>query len=222
MNISTIIAKALGIILLLVWLVFIPVGRVCFRQMRGLLFWEPTDNLNEKLKLWLEQAGHFQKIPVSIMHKAIIRACFSLSAGRDYIRQMGAPRCDQLDNFLGRVMYSMYIITFRWYILPFIVAVGLILSGSLWVILVLPIAWILSVPPFFSFFMYLLVIVSGWVYGGLIFSYFSSTSKLWYYTSRAMGVVFMFIACTIIMAILGLQKLCRTVKASERLRVDSE
>jgi len=186
MNISTIIAKALGIILLLVWLVFIPAGRVCFRQWRSLSLWEPTGNLNKKLKMWLEQASNFQKITVSIIHKAIIREWASLSAGRDdYLR-------------------SMHIITFRWHVLPFIVGVGLILSGSLWLILILPAAWILSFVPFFPYFivMYLLVIVSGWIYGGLIFSYFSFTSKLWYYASRAMGVLFMFIACTIIVAIL--------------------
>jgi len=126
--------------------------------------------------------------------------------------------------YFGRLRGLMYATVFQWHILPFIVGVGLILSGSLWLVLILPAAWILSFAPFFPYFivMYLLVIVSGWVYGGLIFSYFSSTSKLWYYASRAMGVLFMFISCTIIMAILGLQKLCRTMKATQRLRVDSE
>lgn len=214
MNISTIIAKALGIILLLLWLVFIPAGRICFRQMRAMLFWEPADNLNEKLKLWLEQTGNFQKITVSIIHKAIIRAWASLSAGRDYIRQMGGPRCDQLDNFHNRIMYSMYIITFRWHILPFIVGVGLILSGSLWLILVLPVAWILSVAPFFSIVMFLLVIVSGWVYGGLVYNRFYSGSGLWYYVSSGVGVLCMFLFCYVILAVTGNRKLYEIAQKS--------
>lgn len=177
MNITTIVANVLGVILLLLWLVFIPAGRICFRQMRDLLFGEPTDNLNEKLELWLEQAGEFQKIAVSIIHKKIIRTFASLSTGRDYLYQeVGTERCES-DNDHNRIMNAMNIIIFRWCILPFIVGVGLILSGNLWLILVLPIAWILSFAVFFPFATveFLLVIVSGWVYGGLILSYFSST-----------------------------------------------
>jgi hypothetical protein len=216
MSISTIIAKALGIILLLVWLVFLPAGRVCFRQLRGLL-WEPTDNLDEKLKLWLEKAGNFQKLTVPIIYRSIIRTWDALSAGRDgLLKEVGQAKDEQIDNFNNRVSYSMYIITFRWHILPFIVGVGLILSGNLWLVLLLPIAWILSIAPFFPFFivMWLLVIVSGWIYGGLLFSYFDSTSKLWYWASCAIGVLFMFLACTIIMAIMGLQKVRWTMKAN--------
>jgi len=202
MNLSTIIAKVLGAILLLLWLVFIPAGRICLRQMGNLLFWEPTNNLNEKLKLWLEQTGNFQKITVSIIHKAIIRTWASLSAGRDSLYQEGMTRCE-VDNFQNRIMYAMNIIIFRWHILPFIVGVGLILSGSLWPLLVLPIAWILSIMPFFPFSTVglLIAIVSGWIYGGLIFSYFSSTSNLWYYISRIMGVSFMFLVWLIIFVI---------------------
>lgn len=226
MNISTNIAKALGIILLLVWLVFIPAGRVCLRQWRELLFSEPTDDitLNEKLKLWLEQAGHFQKITVSIIHKEIMRTWAGLSAGRDGLYKNGFPRCEQGGNFLDRTMHSIYMVIFRWHILPFIVGVGLILSGNLWLILLLPIAWILSCMPFFPFFivMYLLIIVTGWIYGGLIFSYFSSTSKLWYYASCALGVVFTFIAYIIIMFMLGVHKLNRAMKADKQLGADSE
>jgi len=224
MNISTIIAKALGVILLLVWLVFLPAGRVCLRVWQGLLFWEPTDNLNEKLKLWLEQAGNFQKITVPIIGRAIIRTWAGLSAGRDGLYKNGFPRCEEGDNFLDRTMYSIYMVMFRWHILPFIVGVGLILSGNLWLILLLPIAWILSCVPFFPYVivMYLLVIVTGWIYGGLAFSYFSSTSKLWYWACRAMGSLFMVIAYIIIMTIIGLPKVYRAMKADEQLRVDSE
>ncbi|MBW8039265.1 MAG: hypothetical protein FVQ85_04630 [Planctomycetes bacterium] len=214
MNISAIIAKALGIILLLLWLFFLPAGRVCLRQMRGLLLWEPTDNLNEKLKLWLEKAGDFQKITVSIMHKTIIRKWDALSAGRDYIRQMGAPRCDKLDNFHNQIVYAMYTIIFRWHILPFIIGVGLILSGSLWLILVLAVAWILSVPPFFFIVEFLLVIVSGWVYGGLVYNRFYSGSGLWYYVSSGVGVLCMFLFCYVILAVTGTRKLYENAQKS--------
>lgn len=130
MDISTLIAKALGIILLLLWLIFIPVGRYWFHRMRGL----------------------------------------------------------------------MYATVFQWHVLPFIVGLGLIFSGNLMVILVLPIAWILST--FFpKFFMFVFPLITGWFNGGLVYSYFYTDSKLWYYASSAMGVLFMFIVCTIITAI---------------------
>jgi hypothetical protein len=197
MNISVIIAKALGVILLLVWLVFLPAGRICLRQMIDLLFWEPRDNLHEKFEMWLEQAGSFQKITVSIIYKVIIKTFCSISAGSD-----------RADYFKNRIIYSMYMTILRWYILPFIVGIGLILSGSLWMILVLPVAWILSTVPFFPFFIVTgLIVIIGWIYGGLIFSYFSSTSKFWHYISCAMGVVFLVISCIIIEVILGIRKL---------------
>jgi len=126
------IAKLLGYILLLLWLVFIPVGRCCFRRMRGL----------------------------------------------------------------------MYATVFQWHILPFIVGVGLIGSGNLLVILVLPVAWILSI--FFpNFFMFVFPLVTGWVNGGLVYSRFYPNSKLWYYVSCAIGVLVMFLLCTIVTAIVA-------------------
>jgi hypothetical protein len=130
MNISSIIAKVLGVILLLFWLVFIPVGRYWFRRMRGL----------------------------------------------------------------------MYATVFQWHILPFIVGVGLIASGKILVILVLPVAWILSI--FFpTFFMFVFPLVTGWVNGGLVYSRFYSDSKLLYYLSSGIGVLCMFLLCTIVTAI---------------------
>ena len=101
MSVFTITAKALGFILLLAWLVYIPVGRYWFSRRGGLV----------------------------------------------------------------------YATVFQWHILPFIVGIGLIISGSLWVILVLPVAWILSI--FFpNFFMFVFPLVTGWVHGGLIYSRF--------------------------------------------------
>ena len=134
MSIYTIIAKVLGILLLLLWLVFILVGRYWFRRMRGL----------------------------------------------------------------------MYATVFQWHILPFIVGVGLIASGKLLVILVLPVAWILSIffPKFFTF---VFPLVTGWVNGGLVYSYFYSDSKVWYFVSSGIGVLCMFLLCTIVTAIVCAQ-----------------
>ena len=130
MSVFIIIAKVLGIILLLAWLVYIPVGRYWFHRRRSL----------------------------------------------------------------------MYATVFQWHILPFIVGIGLIISGSLWVILVLPVAWILSM--FFpNFFMFVFPLVTGWVYGGLMYSRFFSGSKLWYYLSSCIGALCMFLICTIVTAI---------------------
>lgn len=94
----------------------------------------------------------------------------------------------------------MYATVFQWHILPFIVGVGLIASGKLLVILVLPVAWILSI--FFpKFFMFVFPLVTGWVNGGLVYSCFYSDSKLWYYASSGIGVLCMFLLCTIVTAI---------------------
>ena len=94
----------------------------------------------------------------------------------------------------------MYATVFQWHILPFIVGVGLIASGNLLVILVLPVAWILSI--FFpNFFMFVFPLVTGWVNGGLVYSCFYPNSKLWYYVSCGVGVLVMFLLCTIVTAI---------------------
>jgi hypothetical protein len=77
---------------------------------------------------------------------------------------------------------------------------GLIISGRLWVILVLPAAWILSM--FFpNFFMFIFPLITGWVNGGLVYEYFSSASGFWYYASCALGTLFMFLLCTVVIAI---------------------
>ena len=130
MNVDNLIAKVLGAILLLFWLVFILVGRYWFHRMRGL----------------------------------------------------------------------MYATVFQWHILPFIVGIGLIASGNLLVILVFPVAWILSI--FFPrFFMFVFPLITGWVNGGLVYSCLYANSKLWYYLSSAIGVLAMFLVCTIVTAI---------------------
>lgn len=132
MSIFTIIAKVLGVILLIAWLIHIPVGRYWFRR-RGDL---------------------------------------------------------------------MYATVFQWHILPFIIGTGLIISGSLWVILAMPVAWILSI--FFpNFFMFVFPLITGWVYGGLVYTFFNSGSKLWYYVSCGVGTLATFLVCTIVTAIVA-------------------
>ena len=96
----------------------------------------------------------------------------------------------------------MYATVFQWHILPFIVGTGLIISGSLWVILALPVAWILSI--FFPiFFMFVFPLITGWVHGGLVYSRFYSGSKLWYYVSCGVGTLAMFLVCIIVTAIVA-------------------
>lgn len=132
MSIFTIIAKVLGVILLIAWLIHIPVGRYWFRRRGGL----------------------------------------------------------------------MYATVFQWHILPFIIGIGLIISGSLWVILAMPVAWILSI--FFpNFFMFVFPLIIGWIYGGLVHPFFNSGSKLCYYVSCGVGTLAMFLVCTIVTAIVA-------------------
>ena len=108
---------------------------------------------------------------------------------------------------LGRYWFQrkgglMYATVFQWHILPFIVGTGLFISGSLWVILTLPVVWVLSIF-FHNFFMFIFPLIIGWVYGGLVYTYFYSRSKLWYYVSSGIGVLCMFIICTIVAAIVA-------------------
>ena len=194
MNITTIVAKGLGAILLLLSLVFIPAGRICLRQ------------FSEKLEFWLERTlEEVQKqMAGSIIHREIFRTFRGLSISRDSLYQnLGTERCES-DIFQSRIIDAIRITIFRWCNIPFIVGGGLILSGSLWWILLLPIAWIVTFSPFcqVNIYAFLMAAVSGWLYGGLIFSYLPSTSKLWYGASHAMGVVFMFTALLVIEIIL--------------------
>ncbi|MGD2095745.1 MAG: hypothetical protein PVH77_12130, partial [Phycisphaerales bacterium] len=167
MSITTIVAKILGSILLLLSLFFIAAGRICFRQ------------FSENLEFWLERTlEEVQKrMAGSIIHREIFRTFRGLSISRDYIYQnLEMESCEEFDNFHSRITDAIRITTYRWCILPFIVGGGLILSGSLWWILVLPIAWIVTFDKFCRFAVHVLLLV-GWLYGGLIFSYSPSTSK---------------------------------------------
>ena len=129
MDVLTVVSRALGGLLLLAWLVFIPIGRYYFVRLRGL----------------------------------------------------------------------MYATVFQWHILPFIVGMGLVISGNLWVILTLPVAWILSI--FFpNFFVFIFPLPVGWVYGNVLFSYLFPNSTVWYYAGGIIGIISMFILCTIVVA----------------------
>ena len=207
MNIITIIAKITGAALLLLSVSFLLSGRIWLKRITYLfnpkLSWETFENIDEILVNWFEQPTVFKypptsqlsKIAVFIIHKAIIRTFNAISISRDYFWQNVKQRLE-FDNFHNRIMDAMRITIFRCCILPFIVGVGLILSGSLWWTLILPLAWIPTFQPFFqaNTFSLIIVILSGWIYGGLTFSYFSTNQKLWYGTGNAMGVVVMFIA----------------------------
>jgi len=131
-SVFAIIARVLGVILLLAWLVYIPVGRHWFRRSGGL----------------------------------------------------------------------MYATIFQWHILPFIIGTGLLASGNSLVILALPVAWILSI--FFpNFFMFVFPLVTGWINGGLVCSYFYQDPKLLYYVYSAVGTLVTFLVCTVITAIVA-------------------
>ena len=102
-------------------------------------------------------------------------------------------------HYFIRLRGLMYATVFQWHILPFIVGMGLVISGNLWVILALPIGWILS--RFFpNFFMFVFPLGVGWVYGNVFFSYLYPNSKVWYYAGGIIGIISMFILCTIVVA----------------------
>ena len=129
MDVLPVVSRVLGSLLLVVWLVFIPMGRYYFVRLRGL----------------------------------------------------------------------MYATVFQWHILPFIVGMGLVISGSLWVILALPTVWILSI--FFpNFFMFVFPLVIGWCYGNTLSLYLYPNSKVWHYAGGGIGVISMFIFCSVIVA----------------------
>lgn len=185
-SITTIVARILGVILLLLSLVFISAGRICFHDIYATLkFWK------EKT---LEETE--EQFAGSIIRREMYRTFRGLCVGRDYVRQELGTERFEFDNSQNRFKNAVRITLFRWCDLPFFVGLGLILSGSLWWILVLPIAWMLTFNPFCQVGIYsiLMVTVGGWLYGSIIFSYFHSTSKIWFVACHAIGIMFMFVA----------------------------
>ena len=97
----------------------------------------------------------------------------------------------------GRITHAP---VFQYNILPFIVGTGLIFSGNLLVLVMLPIAWVLSI--FFpAFFLFMFPLVAGWRLGVNIFTAISPGSRGWYWGGGAIGVVFMYCFCTIVVGI---------------------
>jgi hypothetical protein len=145
-----------------------------------------------------------EQVAGSIIHREIFRTFRGLSISRDFLgRELPTDRFE-FDTSRNRIIDAVRITTFRWCDLPFFVGLSLILSGSLWWILVLPIAWIVTFGPFCQVGIYttLMATVGGWLYGNLIFSHFPSTSRLWYGASHAIGIVFLFIVLLFIEIIL--------------------
>ena len=99
----------------------------------------------------------------------------------------------------GSVMYST---VFQYQILPFIVGVGLIVFGNLLILIIFPIAWVLS-RLYPTFFMFAFPTICGGVFGSEIFTDFFPNSKIWFYGGGAIGILFMFVFCTVVVAIIG-------------------
>jgi len=94
----------------------------------------------------------------------------------------------------------MYVTVFQWCVLPIITGIGLIISGKLMSVLILPIALVLSI--FLQrFFTYIYPLVAGWVFGGMIFSDLYPGSRGWYYRGSFIGATLMFLLCTVVFAI---------------------
>jgi len=99
-----------------------------------------------------------------------------------------------------RTRDSLLITTiFQFNILPFIVGFALIYTGKLLVLIGIPVLWI-SAFLFPNFTLYIFPLVFGWVYGTMISSDIFSGSRAWYYGGGVLGVLAMFLICTVIVA----------------------
>ncbi len=94
----------------------------------------------------------------------------------------------------------MHATVFQFNVLPLIVAIGLFLSGNLLHLVLGAVAWILAIR-FSTFFMFVFPLVTGWVYGGIIFSRFYPESTAWYCGGAALGALTMFIVCSVVVGI---------------------
>lgn len=94
----------------------------------------------------------------------------------------------------------MHATVFQYNILPFLVGVSLLVYGSLWLLLMLPVCWVLAVP-FSSFFLFILPLVVGWELGCTIFTNLYPGSAAWYWGGGALGAAAMFIVCSVVVAI---------------------
>ena len=158
----TTVARVMGAIILLLSLFYIRGGRICFHQIyRIMMFWreKPLEEVEKELS-------------VSVIHREILRTFKGLSIGRGFLRQELPKESFEFDTLRNRIIDAVQITIFRWCDLNFFVGLGLILSGSLWWIVVLAIAWIVTFGPFcqVGFYRCLMATIGGWFYGGLIFS----------------------------------------------------
>jgi hypothetical protein len=91
----------------------------------------------------------------------------------------------------------MHVSIFQITILPIIVGLGLIISGNLWFIVLLPVAYVLSI--FFpSFFIFLLPLIVGWILGFRVLSDFIPNSGGWRWGGGVIGVALMFFLTNLI------------------------
>jgi hypothetical protein len=98
----------------------------------------------------------------------------------------------------GLVMYST---VFQFNILPFIAGAGLVLSGNLVIIPVIPVVWVLSI--FFpQFFLYIFPLVAGGVLGSMVVSQLDLSSSLWGFGGPVLGAAVMFVFCTFIVEVI--------------------
>lgn len=97
----------------------------------------------------------------------------------------------------GQMMHAT---VFQFNILPFIVGMSLIVSGSLWFLLVLPVGLLLS-PTFPRFFMYSFPVGFGWATGAHIMTGLFPEAPAWYWGGGALGVLAMFIFCSVVVGI---------------------
>jgi len=80
---------------------------------------------------------------------------------------------------------------FQYCILPLVVGLGLVVTGRLWFLAMLPVAWIFAIP-FPSFFLFLFPLVSGWPIG----------TALADWRGGLLGVGLMLVVCSIVSGII--------------------
>jgi hypothetical protein len=96
----------------------------------------------------------------------------------------------------GRLMYAT---VFQYNVLPFLTGLGLIISGNLWHIPVAIAAWFLAIR-FQWFFSHIYPLAVGWAYGAVLFTRLYPNSKAWQYGGGIIGLVAIFILCSIVVA----------------------
>jgi len=90
---------------------------------------------------------------------------------------------------------------FQYNILPFIIGIALVISGKLTVLIAVPVLWFLAIP-FSGFFLFFFPLIMGWIFGTMICSEVIPNSRGWYYGGGGIGVLVMFVVCTVVVAII--------------------